>query len=196
MNTNPFVLYEFDFDGEMFRKHYGSISNPGVYAIPEDELEPPSPEEELPQQNPTYPVPQTYDQNELEQRLDNQDRIENRLSQIQGVDQPQLNQDEQAAYDKEVEPLKKIFLLNKLSQLADTLKKNFSSDPNLEVILRFGVNLSYKTLQILAANAINHLRDIAKAQEQQEAPTTNAQTTQQQSPQQQEQQLQQPQEAV
>lgn len=179
--ANPFILYEFDFDAELFKKYYGSIENPGVYAIPEDDVDP-SASEEAPSTNDSSAAAPTDgdgstnpddDISQSDQALKNKMAIQNQLAHTAGLEPIQMSPEEQAAYDKEVEPIKKIFLLNKLSQLANILRTNFSADSNLEIILKFGINLSYKTLQILAVNTINHLRDLAQERERQEVSGDN-----------------------
>ena len=176
--NNPFIFYEMDFDSEMFKKYYGSIENPGIYAIPEDEVEPNSAEEQ-PENTPEVVNP---DESETEQNITDKEKIVDYLTQTQGLPEPQLNQDEQAAYNSEVEPIKKIYLLNKLSQLSYLLKNKFSVNTDLDLVLKFGTNLSYRTLQILTINIINHLRDLAQAEEQQPEGSgeNNVQTQEQQ----------------
>lgn len=146
-----------DFDAETFRKHYGSVENPGIYAIPEEEVEP-TPEEQQQYADPN-------DQSDLEKGAEDQQKIDDALLNSQTPPMPQLSQEQQVTYDAEVTPIKKLYLLNKLYQLSHLLKNKFSSNEELDLILKFGSNLSYNTLQVLAINVINNLKELAQQQE-------------------------------
>lgn len=174
----PFLLFEMDFDAELFKKYYGSIDNPGVYAIPEDESEPSSPEEQQ-QENPEV-------QPQINQEQPEQQQVQNEPLKLQ------FNQDELAAADKEIEPIKKIFLLNKLSELQTLLKNQMMTCNELNVVLKFGGNLSYKTLQVLAMTIINQVQQMPQIiKKQQEKRNQHEQQVQEPEgqPQQQEQQV-------
>ena len=58
---------------------------------------------------------------------------------------PQEIPDDQQ-YAQEMEPLKKLFLLQKLQTLSDALDDNNYTDPQLELVLKYGSKLSYDTL--------------------------------------------------
>lgn len=171
MMINPFVLYELDFDSEMFRKYYGSIENPGIYAIPEDEVEPPSPEENDDVQDfgasSDNPHPEEDDhQTDTSQTMDNKQQIEQKINQINQIPNLQLSPDETNAVNKEVEPIKKFFLINKLYQLSYLLKSNLMANEELDTILKFSAFLSYRTLQVLAINIVNNLKNETQTQQE------------------------------
>ena len=165
MTHNPFILYELDFDSELFRKHYGVIENPGIYAIPEDEVNPGTSFEDNPQNNTSSEV----DQGDIAQSEKDKEVLVQTLSHQEDLPQLQLSQDELNAIDREVTPVKKMFLLNKLYQLSYLLKSKLMANEELETILKFGSLLSYKTLQFLTINILNAL----KAQAQQEGQQGN-----------------------
>lgn len=162
----PFLLFEMDFDAELFRKYYGSIDNPGVYAIPEDEVEPGQPEEE------------NQDQ-QVQQQPQEQDQSQQQNPEQQPFNL-QFNQDELAIADREIEPIKKIFLLNKLSELNKLLAKQNTTCNELETIIKFGSSLSYKTLQVLSTTVIQQIEAYFAERKQQEEQPVSSEDNQEQ----------------
>ncbi len=61
-------------------------------------------------------------------------------------------------YHQEMEPLKKLYLMQKLNRLRDTLKESNRTDEQLDLVLKYGSNLSYQTLTSLASNVIMGIR--------------------------------------
>ncbi len=158
--SNPFLFFEFD--SSLFQKYYGSgINTPGIYAIPEDEAEPSVPPEEEQYYNdiPNSAADEDGEYNELTQRESNKDDIVNALSTQQDIPLPQMSADEQQAYEQEIQPIKKVFLLNKLKKLQKILRDNSLSDDNLNLVLKYGPYLTYQTLLRLAITAINYLKN-------------------------------------
>ena len=153
----PFLFFEFD--SSLFQKYYGSgINTPGIYAIPEDETEPSAPPEEE-QKYITTPAADNEEDSALSQREEDRDNLVNALSLQQDIPLPQMSADEQQAYEQEIQPIKKVFLLNKLKKLQNILRDNSLSDDNLNLVLKYGPYLTYSTLLRLAIIAINNLRD-------------------------------------
>ena len=70
-----------------------------------------------------------------------------------------MSADEQQAYEQEIQPIKKVFLLNKLKKLQKILRDNSLSDDNLNLVLKYGPYLTYQTLLRLAITAINYLKN-------------------------------------
>ncbi len=162
--SNPFLFFEFD--SSLFQKYYGSgINTPGIYAIPEDETEPSAPPEEHQyyMQNPT--ADDKENETEISNREDNKDDITNALSSQQDIPLPQMSADEQQAYEQEIQPIKKVFLLNKLKKLQRILQDNSLSDDNLNLVLKYGPYLTYSTLLRLAITAINYLKNNTQMQQ-------------------------------
>lgn len=160
MSSTPFLFFEFD--SSLFQKYYGSgINTPGIYAIPEDESEPSVPPEEEQYYNdePNSAADEDGEYNELTQRESNKDDIVNALSTQQDIPLPQMSADEQQAYEQEIQPIKKVFLLNKLKKLQKILRDNSLSDDNLNLVLKYGPYLTYQTLLRLAITAINYLKN-------------------------------------
>ena len=163
--STPFLFFEFD--SSLFQKYYGSgINTPGIYAIPEDEAEPSVPPEEEQYYNdePNSAADEDGEYNELTQRESNKDDIVNALSTQQDIPLPQMSADEQQAYEQEIQPIKKVFLLNKLKKLQKILRDNSLSDDNLNLVLKYGPYLTYQTLLRLAITAINYLKNNKTAQ--------------------------------
>ena len=115
--STPFLFFEFD--ASLFQKYYGSgINTPGIYAIPEDETEPsaPSPEEmeqmynEMP--NSAAGGEENDEDSALVQRKENQENISNAITSQPDIPLPQMSADEQQAYEQEIQPIKKVFILN------------------------------------------------------------------------------------
>ena len=98
------------------------------------------------------------------QRESNKDDIVNALSTQQDISLPQMSADEQQAYEQEIQPIKKVFLLNKLKKLQKILRDNSLSDDNLNLVLKYGPYLTYQTLLRLAITAINYLKNNKTAQ--------------------------------
>ena len=162
--SNPFLFFEFD--STLFQKYYGSgINAPGIYAIPEDETEPsaPSPEEmeqmynEIP--NSAAGGEENEEDSALVQRKENQENLSNAISSQPDIPLPQMSADEQQAYEQEIQPIKKVFLLNKLKKLQTRLNDNSMSDDDLNLVLKYGPYLTYPTVVRLAITAINNLRN-------------------------------------
>ena len=164
--STPFLFFEFD--SSLFQKYYGSgINTPGIYAIPEDETEPSVPSEEeqyYHNDEPNSAADEEAEYNELTQRESNKDDIVNALSTHQDIPLPQMSADEQQAYEQEIQPIKKVFLLNKLKKLQKILRDNSLSDDNLNLVLKYGPYLTYQTLLRLAITAINYLKNNKTAQ--------------------------------
>ena len=162
--STPFLFFEFD--ASLFQKYYGSgINTPGIYAIPEDETEPsaPSPEEMEQMYNEMQNSADGGEENDedsaLVQRKENQENISNAITSQPDIPLPQMSADEQQAYEQEIQPIKKVFLLNKLKKLQTRLNDNSMSDDDLNLVLKYGPYLTYPTLVRLAITAINNLRN-------------------------------------
>ena len=157
---NAFILYEFDFDPNIFKKYYDDINSPGVYAIPEDSVNPQSIDNNI------------DNDNEIQQTFQDRQQVDQQLQNFQPIQQ-QISQDEQQAFNYEVEGIKKKFILDKLENLSNFLKSKFLSNSDLELILKYGTFLSYRTLQILAINFLNHLKQDVDLQVQKDAALQN-----------------------
>jgi len=154
--STPFLFFEFD--SSLFQKYYGSgINTPGIYAIPEDETEPAAPPEE--QQYIPNSAADEDENNALSQREDNKNNLANAMASQPEIALPQMSPEEQQAYEQEIQPIKKVFLLNKLKKLQKTLDDNSLSDDNLNIVLKYGPYLTYPTLLRLAITAINYLKN-------------------------------------
>ena len=166
--STPFLFFEFD--ASLFQKYYGSgINAPGIYAIPEDETEPSAPPQEMGQMYNEMPNPAAggEDQGEesaLSQRKDDQLNLSNAIASQPEIPLPQMSADEQQAYEQEIQPIKKVFLLNKLKKLQTRLNDNSMSDEDLNLVLKYGPYLTYPTLIRLAITAINNLRNSPQVQ--------------------------------
>lgn len=62
------------------------------------------------------------------------------------------------AYQQELEPLKKLYLLQKISKLRDALEENNYNNSQLTLILKYGANLSYESLLKLSERIILSLQ--------------------------------------
>ena len=179
--STPFLFFEFD--SSLFQKYYGSgINTPGIYAIPEDEAEPSVPPEEQQYYIPNPAADDEDGDNALTQREEEKDSIINAMTSQQDIPLPQMSADEQQAYEQEIQPIKKVFLLNKLKKLQVTLRDHSLSDDNLNLVLKYGPYLTYPTLLMLAITAINYLKNNKKIQqysEDQEEETPPAAENQQ-----------------
>ena len=166
--STPFLFFEFD--ASLFQKYYGSgINTPGIYAIPEDETEPSAPPQEMGQMYNEMPNSAAggEDQGEesaLAQREDDQLNLSNAIVSQPEIPLPQMSADEQQAYEQEIQPIKKVFLLNKLKKLQTRLNDNSMSDEDLNLVLKYGPYLTYPTLIRLAITAINNLRNSPQVQ--------------------------------
>ena len=155
--STPFLFFEFD--SSLFQKYYGSgINTPGIYAIPEDETEPASPPEEQNYYDAPNPAADDGENTVLSQRESIKDDIVDTMSSQQDIPLPQMSADEQQAYEQEIQPIKKVFLLNKLKKLQKILQDSSLSDDNLNIVLKYGPYLTYPTLLRLAITAINFLK--------------------------------------
>lgn len=162
--STPFLFFEFD--SSLFQKYYGSgINTPGIYAIPEDETEPSAPPEEQQYYMPNSAADDEDGDNALTQREEEKDSIINAMTSQQDISLPQMSADEQQAYEQEMQPIKKVFLLNKLKKLQVTLRDHSLSDDNLNLVLKYGPYLTYPTLLRLAITAINYLKNNKKIQQ-------------------------------
>ncbi len=162
--STPFLFFEFD--ASLFQKYYGSgINTPGIYAIPEDETEPSAPPEEEQQYYVPDPAADEDEENVLSQRESNKENIVNAMSSQQDIPLPQMSADEQQAYEQEIQPIKKVFLLNKLKKLQKVLRDNSLSDDNLNLVLKYGPYLTYQTLLRLAIISINYLKNNKQVQQ-------------------------------
>ena len=166
--STPFLFFEFD--ASLFQKYYGSgINTPGIYAIPEDETEPSAPPQEMEQMYNEMPNPSAGGEDEgeesaLAQREDDQLNLSNAIVSQPEIPLPQMSADEQQAYEQEIQPIKKVFLLNKLKKLQTRLNDNSMSDEDLNLVLKYGPYLTYPTLIRLAITAINNLRNSPQVQ--------------------------------
>ena len=166
--STPFLFFEFD--ASLFQKYYGSgINAPGIYAIPEDETEPSAPPQEMGQMYNEMPNPAAGGEDEgeesaLAQREDDQLNLSNAIASQPEIPLPQMSADEQQAYEQEIQPIKKVFLLNKLKKLQTRLNDNSMSDEDLNLVLKYGPYLTYPTLIRLAITAINNLRNSPQVQ--------------------------------
>ncbi|MCP4763390.1 MAG: hypothetical protein GY870_16580 [archaeon] len=70
----------------------------------------------------------------------------------------QLPEQEDQEYAQEMEPLKKLFLLQKLQSLSDALDDNNYTDPQLDLVLKYGANLSYNTLVKVSDKLTNEIQ--------------------------------------
>ncbi len=160
--TTPFIFFEFD--SSLFQKYYGSgINHPGIYAIPEDEVEP-SPVPDEPTPNPS--AGNEEDDNGIEQRDKSRDLILQAVQNNPPIQLPQMSPEEQQAFDQEIQPLKKLYLLNKLEKLQKTLQDNSLSDDDLLLVLKYGPYLTYNTLKLLAIQIVNNLKSTVPEQYQ------------------------------
>ena len=160
---NPFIFFEMNFDPDIFHKYYGSIDSPGIYAIPEDEVEP---KDEVPdEEKEEFGGDRPHHVSRTQQNMDDKERIQDKLAAMPELQAPQLNPDEQAAFNREIEPVKKAFLIEKLQSLSHLLKNKFSIESDLDLILKYAPGLSYRSLYILAINLINKLKLEAQDQE-------------------------------
>lgn len=161
MPNNPFIFFEMDFDAELFKNYFGvDIDSPGIYAIPEDGVG-----------GQEISDTQQLNNQQITNSNDNQEINTNDLNTqlTQGQTPPiELTPEEQQQFDKDVEPLKKVFLLNKLYELSYLLKNKFSVDSDLELILKFGPSMKYHTLKILTINILNQLKNYANMSESQQ----------------------------
>jgi hypothetical protein len=165
--ATPFLFFEFD--ASLLQKYYGNnINSPGIYAIPEDESEPSAPPEEEQQYYIPNPAADNENDNALSQREDNKDDIVNAMASQQDIPLPPMSADEQQAYEQEIQPIKKVFLLNKLKKLQKLLRDNSLSDDNLNLVLKYGPYLTYPTLLRLAITAINYLKTNKQVQQNKE----------------------------
>jgi len=180
LNLNNFIFFETDISALLAKYHedsYKKNRRPGIYAIPEDSMNDDSNDadaytnvnndERNPGQNFQDKLAYALDdsQTDLEQKKDNQSNIVNSLAQGNELSSLQMSQEEQQRYAKEIEPLKKYFLLRKLSSLNYILTNNFLADNDLDILLKFGGKLSYNSLYQLAVNVINSLREKAASGE-------------------------------
>lgn len=185
MNTidlNPFIFYEMEFDTDLLTKYYGKNLPGGIYAIPEDSVNPNPPEEESPpldgseQEKSKFLIDPdgvgTDDNNIFHQKAQAVKNLTNQLASIpQSPDvMSQMTQDQQQQFINDILPIKKVYLLTKLATLASTLRNNFMLDTDLEIVLKYGANLSYDTLVALTLNILNKLKQDAsvKLQTQQQ----------------------------
>ena len=159
--TTPFIFFEFD--SSLFQKYYGSgINHPGIYAIPEDEVEPSSEPDELT----PNPAAEEEDDNAIEQRDENRDKILQTVQNLPPIQPPQMSQEEQQAFEQEIQPLKKLYLLNRLEKLQKILQDNSLSDDDLLLVLKYGPYLTYNTLKQLAIQIVNNLKSTVSDQYQ------------------------------
>ena len=112
MPNNPFIFFEMNFDAESFKNYFGvDIDSPGIYAIPEDDVG-----------GQEISDTQQLNNQQITNSNDNQEINTNDLNTqqpIQGQTPPiELTPEEQQQFDKDVEPLKKVLLLNKLYELS------------------------------------------------------------------------------
>lgn len=143
-----------------------NTSNYAFMAVPfEDgppgENEPAQPEIQQSEPNEFSQVPQTDEDWETAEEIPPQDPDTMQMQQPP-VD-PQANQQ----FQTEIEPLKKIYLLQKLSNLNFVLKKNFRMDTDLSLLLKYGSYLSYNTLQTLAQSVVAGLQQQTQEMQQQ-----------------------------
>lgn len=152
--TTPFIFFEFD--SSLFQKYYGSgINTPGIYAIPEDGVEPSSDPDEF---NPNPAAGNEEDDTGLDQRDDNRDNILQTVQSLPDIQPPQMSQEEQQAFEQEIQPLKKVYLLNKLGKLRKVLQDSSLSNDNLLIVLKYGPYLTYNTLKLLTIQIVNDLK--------------------------------------
>ena len=163
--TTPFIFFEFD--SSLFQKYYGSgINTPGIYAIPEDEVEPPMPSMDQIDPNLTAGNEDEEDDTGIDQRDDNRDNLLQLVRNLPPMQTPQMNADEQQAFDQEVQPLKKVYLLHKLKKLNKILQDNSLTNDDLLLVLKYGPYLTYNTLKILSMQIVNNLRSAVPDQYQ------------------------------
>lgn len=164
----PFLFFEMDFDAENFKKHYGSIKKPGIYAIPDVENETDKlndiDKQEINKTQKEIDDEQNKDSKNNTPSLNNNLQIQQDLQR----DLQQFDQDTLAIADKEIEPIKKIFLLSKLTELNTLLKKQNTQSSELETIIKFGSSLSYNTLKILAISTIQQIYELFRQQQEKE----------------------------
>ena len=163
--TTPFIFFEFD--SSLFQKYYGSgINTPGIYAIPEDEVEPPMPPMDQIDPNLAAGNEGEEDDTGIDQRDDNRDNLLQLVRNLPPMQTPQMNADEQQAFDQEVQPLKKVYLLHKLKKLNKILQDNSLTNDDLLLVLKYGPYLTYNTLKILSMQIVNNLRNAVPDQYQ------------------------------
>ena len=150
--STPFIFFEFD--SSLFQKYYGSgINTPGIYAIPEDEVEPSSG-----QINSNPAAEKEANKTGLDQRDESRENLLKTVQNLPEIPFPQLSQDEQQAFEQEIQPLKKVYLINKLNQLKDVLQDNSLTNDDLLLVLKYGPYLTYNTLKLLTIQIVNDLK--------------------------------------
>lgn len=147
---------------------------PAYFAIPVDDSEAPSFEEAPVQNNqPTSPSdanpgsmaqPNVQDQEETPAEENPEDQLanpEDPMNQnIPAEENPNPEQSpEDAAFEQEVTPLKKLYLMQKLYRLNEILIDQNQYSNELTQILKYGHNLSYNTLIRLSQSVITQIQD-------------------------------------
>lgn len=180
MTNNPFIFFEMNFDAEMFKKYYGIIDSPGIYAIPEDTVGVSNNDTTTPDLDSNKLIDQDFEKNannndsssgNILNRADNQQQDlppqQNILPKQneQALIQQTFSPDELADYEKEIEPMKKMFLINRLTELSNLIKDKFTNSGDLDLVLKYASYFSYKTLQILAMNVVDQIRNNPEMQQ-------------------------------
>jgi len=162
-----------DISPDILRRYFPGDITPGIYAIPEDDVNPTDDEFDnnygVNEFDP-FRSPEELGDTALGQKEDNVDDIQSQLSHMPNT-LSSLTPEELQQYNKEIEPMKKIFLLQKLNSLSFILKNNFLLDSDLELLLKYGINFSYKTLHTLALNIINQLKNDSRVMNGNNNPT-------------------------
>lgn len=178
MTNNPFIFFEMNFDADLFKKYYGTIDSPGIYAIPEDAVGLTN-NDTNPELDSNKLIDQDYEKNvndsspsgnilkgtdDQQQNLSGQQNVLLKQNE-QALIQQTFSPDELADYEKEIEPMKKIFLINRLTELSNLIKDKFTNSGDLDLVLKYASYFSYKTLQILAMHVVDQIRNNPEMQQ-------------------------------
>ena len=140
------------FPSEGYRQVYLAV--PMEDAPPDDQ---PSEQDEIP----------TNPEIDDEFSMNNPEEFPGQQPQIQS---PENINPEDQQFQLEIEPLKKVFLIQKLNNLNYTLKKSLKTDTDLSLLIKYGNTLSYQSLYRLAIGIIENLKNEIDQAKQNEIP--------------------------
>lgn len=168
--NHPFILFEMEIDFSDLKNYFPNITKPGIYAIPENS----NVSVEKDQNNLINQKNNNQSDNNLINHSVPNNNINNNINNnnndinIKNDSKPEFNlsfnDDEIQKYDLEIEPLKKVFLLNKIYELSQILKTRCNLNTDIDLILKFGPSLNYSTLRILCYNLIKQIDKLTQDQ--------------------------------
>lgn len=160
---NPFIFYESDIDSDLISKYYGNNLTSGIYAIPEDSVNPPEDQINNNDNKLMINPDGDADTTEFQQKEEDRQNLINTLASSPPFQNQisQMSPEDQQKFNYEATPLKKIYLLNKLMSLSTLLRNNYMMDTDIELLIKFGSSLSYETLLVLSLNIISKLKQEA-----------------------------------